>query len=214
MDSSPAQPPGKPVCLARGILSYWATWKVPRDSVLRENLFRHKFLVAQRVKNLPAVQKTRVLFLGWEDPLEEGAATHSRIPAWKTPRTEEPAGYSPWGREESDTTEGPFSAGKWHSEDHGEDHLTHIQPWVGHCGCTPVPELPSGGGMATVLLGTKGRIFTHSVYYKADTPCESRAQRAPASTALSAPLQPPPLLHAAAVSMAKAQVPASDAKAP
>ena len=36
-------------------------------------------LVAQLVKNLPAVQKTPVQFLGWEDPLEKGKATHSSI---------------------------------------------------------------------------------------------------------------------------------------
>ena len=42
-------------------------------------------LAAQLVKNLPAVQKTWVLSLGWEDPLEEGMATHSSILAWKIP---------------------------------------------------------------------------------------------------------------------------------
>ena len=40
-------------------------------------------LVAQMVKNMPAMQKTWVLFLGWEDPLEEDMATHSSIPAWR-----------------------------------------------------------------------------------------------------------------------------------
>ena len=42
------------------------------------------------VKNLPVMQKTRGRSLGWEDPLEEGMATHSSILAWKIPRTEEP----------------------------------------------------------------------------------------------------------------------------
>ena len=42
-------------------------------------------LVAQTVKNLPALWETWVRSLGWEDPLEEGMATHSRIPAWRTP---------------------------------------------------------------------------------------------------------------------------------
>ena len=37
------------------------------------------FLVAQLVKNLPAIQETRVRSLGWEDPLEKGKATHSSI---------------------------------------------------------------------------------------------------------------------------------------
>ena len=41
--------------------------------------------MAQLVKNLPAVQETRVQPLGWEDPLEEGVATHSSILAWKMP---------------------------------------------------------------------------------------------------------------------------------
>ena len=47
-------------------------------------------LVAQTVKNLPAMQETQVQSLGWEDPLEKGMATHASILAWKTPRTEEP----------------------------------------------------------------------------------------------------------------------------
>ena len=46
-------------------------------------------LVAQSVKNLPAVQKTQVQSLGWEDPLENEMATHSSILAW-IPWTEEP----------------------------------------------------------------------------------------------------------------------------
>ena len=46
-------------------------------------------LVAQTVKNLPAMQKTWVQSLGWEDPLEKGMATHSSILAWKIPWTEE-----------------------------------------------------------------------------------------------------------------------------
>ena len=43
------------------------------------------FLLAQTVKNLPAVQETWVRSLGWEDPLEEGMATHSSTLAWKIP---------------------------------------------------------------------------------------------------------------------------------
>ena len=42
-------------------------------------------LVAQSVKNLPAVQETRVRSLSWEDPLEKGMATHSSILAWRIP---------------------------------------------------------------------------------------------------------------------------------
>ena len=47
-------------------------------------------LVAQLVKNLPAIWETWLQSLGWEDPLEEGKATHSSILAWRIPRTEEP----------------------------------------------------------------------------------------------------------------------------
>ena len=48
-------------------------------------------LVAQMVKNLPAMQETRVRSLGWEDPLEKEMATRSSILAWKIPRTEKPS---------------------------------------------------------------------------------------------------------------------------
>ena len=44
-------------------------------------------LVAQLVKNLPAMRETWVLSLGWEDPLEKGKAIHSSIRAWRTPWT-------------------------------------------------------------------------------------------------------------------------------
>ena len=43
------------------------------------------FLVAQTVKNLPAMQETWVQPLGWEDPLEKEMATHSSILAWRIP---------------------------------------------------------------------------------------------------------------------------------
>ena len=49
-------------------------------------------LVAQMVKNLPAMQETWVRSLGQEDPLEKEMATHSSILAWGVPWTEEPGG--------------------------------------------------------------------------------------------------------------------------
>ena len=49
-------------------------------------------LVAQTVKNLPAMQENWVGSPGWEDPLEKGVATHSSIFAWRVPWTEEPDG--------------------------------------------------------------------------------------------------------------------------
>ena len=62
-------------------------------------------LVAQMVKNLPALQETQVQSLGQEDPLEKEMATHSNILAWEIPQTEQPESYSPWGHKELDTAE-------------------------------------------------------------------------------------------------------------
>ena len=57
-------------------------------------------LVAQLVKNLPTMRETWVQFLGWEDPLEKGKATHSSILAWRIDGM-----YSAWDNKELDTTE-------------------------------------------------------------------------------------------------------------
>ena len=46
--------------------------------------------VAQMVKNLPAMQETRIQTLGWEDPLEEGFETHSSTLIWRIPLTDKP----------------------------------------------------------------------------------------------------------------------------
>ena len=54
-------------------------------------------LVAQTAKNLSAMQEARVQSLGWEDPPEEGMATHSSILAWRIPWTEEPGGLQSMG---------------------------------------------------------------------------------------------------------------------
>ena len=61
-------------------------------------------LVAQLVKNLPAVQETWVQFLGQEDALEKEMATHSSILAWRIPWTEEPGGLQSMGSQELDMT--------------------------------------------------------------------------------------------------------------
>ena len=58
--------------------------------------------IAQLVKNLPAVQETRVRFLGCKDPLEKEMAIHSSILAWKISWTE---GCSPWGHKELSMSE-------------------------------------------------------------------------------------------------------------
>ena len=55
--------------------------------------------MAQTVKNLPAIQETRVQTQDEEDPLEKRMATHSNILAWKSHGQRGPAVYSPWGLE-------------------------------------------------------------------------------------------------------------------
>ena len=60
-------------------------------------------LVAQMVKRLPTMRKTRVRSLSWEDPLEKEMATHSNILAWKIPWTEEPGRLQFMGLQKSRT---------------------------------------------------------------------------------------------------------------
>ena len=78
-DSLPSELPGKPLWVAVTECNRLAS------------------LVAQMVKNLPAMQETWLPSLGWEDPLEKGMATHSSILAWRIPWTEEPDGLQSMG---------------------------------------------------------------------------------------------------------------------
>ena len=57
-------------------------------------MFAWASLVTQTVKNLPAMQESWVQFLGQEDPLKKGMATHSSFLAWRIPWTEEPDGVA------------------------------------------------------------------------------------------------------------------------
>ena len=61
------------------------------------SIFSRASLIAQLVKNLPAVWETWVRFLGWEDPLEKEMATYSSILAWRLPWTEEAGGLQSTG---------------------------------------------------------------------------------------------------------------------
>ena len=61
--------------------------------------------MAQTVKNLLAMQETWVRSLGWEDPLEKEMATIPVLLPGEFHGQRSPAGYSPWGHKESDTTE-------------------------------------------------------------------------------------------------------------
>ena len=53
--------------------------------------------MAQMVKNLPVMQETWVQTLGWEDSLEKGMATYSRVLAWRIPWIEKPGGLQSLG---------------------------------------------------------------------------------------------------------------------
>ena len=78
-----------------------AEWQRQRRSGMSNpryyRLALYRDLVAQMVKNSPAMQETWVPSLSGEDPLEEGMATHSSVLAWRLPWTEEPGGL--WARE-------------------------------------------------------------------------------------------------------------------
>ena len=81
-------------------------------------------LVAQMVKNPPAIWKTQVQSLGQENLLEKGMATHSNILAWRISWAEEPVSYSPWGHKESDTTE-------WLTHVHKDStKITKFNKWI------------------------------------------------------------------------------------
>ena len=81
------------------------TWTMKLSSLIAHmSPHMRTSLIAQLVKNLPAMQETWDGFLGWEDPREKEMAIHSSILAWKIPWTEEPGGLQPMGSQESDTT--------------------------------------------------------------------------------------------------------------
>ena len=77
------------VCLFENCFVYLEVLSSPTAEALLEDFENYIWvsLVAQLVKNPPAVRETWVLSMGWEDPLEKGKATHSSILAWKFPWT-------------------------------------------------------------------------------------------------------------------------------
>ena len=72
-------------------------WESVQVSLCSDVFEIHASLVAQSVKNLPAVQEIPVRSLVWEDPLEKEMATHSSLLAWKISWTEEPGGLQSMG---------------------------------------------------------------------------------------------------------------------
>ena len=85
----------EPTCKAGDPSSIPGLERSPGEGIGYPLQYSRASLAAQLVKNLPVMQKTWVRPLGWEDPLEEGMATHSSILAWRIPMTEELA--VPWG---------------------------------------------------------------------------------------------------------------------
>ena len=71
----------------------------PREGIGYPLQYSWTSLVAQLVKNPPAMQETWVQSLGWEDPLEKGKATHSSILAWRIPWTVESTGSQTVGHD-------------------------------------------------------------------------------------------------------------------
>ena len=69
---------------AMQVLDSWG-WKTPGEGIGYLLQYSWASMVPQMVKNLPEMQETWVGPPGWEDPLEEGMATHSSIPAWRIP---------------------------------------------------------------------------------------------------------------------------------
>ena len=80
-------------CKMLGWMKYKLESRLPGEisitSDMQMDTHPEGFLVAQLVKNLPAVRETWLPSLGWEDPLEKGKVTHSSILAWRTPWTVE-----------------------------------------------------------------------------------------------------------------------------
>ena len=97
----PGSPAGKePTCSEGDPSSIPGLGRSPQQWLGYPLQYSWASLVAQMVKNLPAMQEAWVQSLGWEDSLEEGMATHSSILAWRIPTD-----TVPWGHKESEMTE-------------------------------------------------------------------------------------------------------------
>ena len=113
--------------------------------------------MAQAVKNLPAMQETRVLSLGQEDPLKKGMATHSSILAWRNSWAEEPGGLQPMGSQRVSVCRRSQSASVLYHGCFARAHppnLTHPQPVT--------PQSPSSWWLLSLfilMLGNLGLPF-------------------------------------------------------
>ena len=106
---------------------FWLlTWQPQLHSLTPQ--VRLSLLVAQMVKNLPAMQETWVRSLGWEDPLEEGMATHSSILAWRILMAKETGGLQSMGLQRF--------GHDWGLSTHGTPVLSHGQGCALRCDVT------------------------------------------------------------------------------
>ena len=84
-------------CSAGGPSLNPGTGRYPGEEIGYPLQYSWASLMAKMVKNLPAKREIWVRFLGWEEPLEEGMATHSSILAWRIPMEKEPGGLQSMG---------------------------------------------------------------------------------------------------------------------
>ena len=100
-------PLGSVVCRTLLLLPACQTWQLCFSLVHKcpdYACVKWASLIAQSVKNLPAMQETWVLFLGQEHPLEKKMATHFNILSWRMLWTEEPVRLQSMGSQELDVT--------------------------------------------------------------------------------------------------------------
>ena len=93
----PGSSAGESACNAGDSRSIPGSGRSPGEGIGYPFQYSWASLVAQLVKNPPAMQETWVPSLGWEDPLEKEMATHSSILAWRIPWTEGPGGLQSRG---------------------------------------------------------------------------------------------------------------------
>ena len=105
-------------------------------------------MVAQMVKNLPPMQETQVQFLGQEDPVEKGIATHFSILAWRIPWTEEPGGLQSRGSQRVRYN--------WVTLSHTHTHWRVLYNF-------PVHYVWTSPGQPDILLHKKSGVIYHNI---------------------------------------------------
>ena len=113
--------------------------------------------VAQMVNNLPLMLETWVRSLGWEEPLEKGKATHSSIPAWRIPWTEEPGrlqslGLQRVGHNWSTFTHSLTRLVKFIENRQGKGKLLFMDTKIQICKMKRFLEMDGGDGCKTIWM--------------------------------------------------------------